>query len=56
MKEVDTYKYKGWLNSDFLWKRSLAVYGHSIVAVLTIMGAYFALAFVFLVLTYFFGI
>lgn len=28
---VDTYNYRGWLNSDSFWKRALSVYGYSIV-------------------------
>jgi len=32
MKTEDTYSYKGWLFSDFFYKRALAVLGYHIVA------------------------
>ncbi len=36
--KIDTYSYKGWLNSDKLIKRSFAVLGHQIIATLVIYG------------------
>ena len=36
-KPVDTYSYKGWLNSDKFWKRALGVYGYSLVGSLIIV-------------------
>lgn len=36
LKREDTYSYKGWLNSDFIWKRALAVLGHYALAALSI--------------------
>lgn len=32
LKREDTYSYRGWLVSDFIWKRSLAVLGHYALA------------------------
>lgn len=34
MKKIDTYSYKGWLNSDSFIKRSFACLGYQIVATL----------------------
>ena len=36
-------KYEGWLVSDSLIKRSLAVYGHSVVAQLLVMVPFLVL-------------
>lgn len=36
-KPVDTYSYKGWMNSDMFWKRALGVYGYYIVGALMIV-------------------
>ncbi len=44
----DTYSYSGWLNSDKLLKRSLAVFGHYVFAQLVIGLVILA---VFIVLT-----
>jgi hypothetical protein len=35
-KSPDTHSYKGWLNSDSFWKRSLAVLGYNTVGKLLI--------------------
>lgn len=44
LNDNDGFNYSGWLNSDKLWKRSLAVWGHAIfgyiLAVLTLVGLY----------------
>jgi hypothetical protein len=37
-KKQDTYSYKGWLNSDFFWKRIMAVYGHYILGGLAVVA------------------
>ncbi len=34
--EEDNYKYKGWLNSDFLLKRVLAFFGYSVLSTLLV--------------------
>ena len=34
---VDTYSYRGWMNSDMFWKRALGVYGYYIVGALMIV-------------------
>ena len=36
-EQVDTHSYKGWMNSDHLWKRVLGVYGHSLVGGIVMM-------------------
>jgi hypothetical protein len=38
MQKEETYSYKGWLNSDSFWKRSLAVVGYSFVGTFIIYG------------------
>lgn len=43
-KEKDTYKYKGWLNSDCFIKRALAVFWYS-------TAGYFILFFIFFIFT-----
>ena len=40
-KKVDTYSYKGWMNSDFFWKRVFGVmyyYGIASVIVSVVLG------------------
>ena len=37
-KDVDTFSYKGWLNSDKFLKRSFAALGYQIVAALIVYG------------------
>ena len=36
-KPLDTYSYKGWMNSDKFWKRALGVYGYYFVGAMMIM-------------------
>lgn len=48
--KVDTYSYKGWLNSDSFIKRAFAVYGYSIVAGLLIIVPVYAILALFFVL------
>lgn len=31
----DTHSYKGWLNSDFFWKRAVAIYGYAMATGIT---------------------
>lgn len=49
-EEKDTYSYKGWLNSDFFWKRALAVMGYYFVGyfmiLIVILGIIFIFAFI----------
>ncbi len=45
VKKVDTYSYKGWLNSDSFLKRAFAAYGYVMVASLIIMIPVYALMF-----------
>ena len=45
-KPVDTYSYKGWLNSDQFWKRALGVYGYSFIGSLMIVLPFIAIVFV----------
>ncbi len=45
VKKVDTYSYKGWLNSDSFLKRAFATYGYVMVASLIIMIPIYALMF-----------
>jgi len=33
---VDTYSYKGWLNSDSFWKRAFGIFGYYLAATLAI--------------------
>lgn len=33
---MDTYSYKGWLNSDSFWKRAFGIFGYYLVASLVI--------------------
>jgi hypothetical protein len=40
----DTYSYKGWLHSDYLWKRAMAVYGHTLFFGLMLMTLVLILA------------
>lgn len=48
MKQVeDTYSYSGWLNSDFMWKRCMAMYGHMVVAYLIIFAGVLVCAFAY---------
>jgi len=42
-KKEDKYSYKGWLISDFLPKRALAVWGHYVIAQLMIAAALFGI-------------
>lgn len=46
-KKEDTYSYRGWLVSDFLLKRALAVWGHYIIAGLVFAGIISVLTFIF---------
>jgi hypothetical protein len=39
--------YKGWLNSDNFWKRSLAVYGYSVVGSLVVALPFLIIIFLF---------
>ena len=52
-KKVDTYSYKGWLNSDNFLKRAFAAYGYMMVASVIIIIPIYALMFVGMM---FFGI
>ena len=45
--DQDTHSYQGWLNSDYMYKRALAIYGHSLIAVGILLVGYLALAFAF---------
>ena len=46
-KKKDTYKYKGWMNSDYFLKRALGVVGHYVVGALVIYLIILALVLVF---------
>ena len=46
MQMSEERKYDGWLVSDSLIKRSLAVYGHSALGGLIIFGVFFMFLFV----------
>ena len=50
MKNQDTYSYKGWLLSDSLLKRSMAVFGHYLVAGLLFSGVMMAITIVFAII------
>ncbi len=36
-KMIDTYSYKGWLVSDCIFKRSMAVFGHFLIMYFFVM-------------------
>lgn len=38
-KKKDTYSYKGWLVSDYFWKRALAIFGYHMAITAIIYGA-----------------
>ena len=44
---MDTYSYKGWLNSDNFWKRAFAIVGYSYAVMLAVWLAIMSLALVF---------
>lgn len=49
-KPVDSYSYKGWLVSDFFYKRAFAVLGHYFVAQLMIAVTLASLCLLFILL------
>ena len=50
VKKVDTYSYKGWLNSDSFLKRAFATYGYVMVASLIIMLPLYAIIFLVMII------
>ena len=49
-KKEDTYSYRGWLASDFILKRALAVYGHYLVASLILSAVMMVFALIIILL------
>jgi hypothetical protein len=43
---MDTYSYKGWLNSDNFWKRAFGIMGYSYAAMLGVWLAIMSFALV----------
>lgn len=55
-KKIDTYSYKGWLNSDFFLKRAFAVVGYSAIATLIVYIPLLIIMMIFVVIFVYFGI
>ena len=54
-EKVDTYSYKGWLNSDSFWKRAFAILGYQMAATGVIYGIFLVfmlIIFLFMILLF----
>lgn len=47
--DQDTYSYKGWMTSDFFWKRVLGIWGYYVIGYLTLLLLVFFLAMFFII-------
>lgn len=54
--DLDTYSYKGWLNSDSFLKRAFAIVGYQTVAGLIIYGVILVIVLVFVLFAALFGL
>ncbi len=46
-KKIDTYSYKGWLNSDGFFKRVFAIMGYQMVATFIFQFVFFGIILIF---------
>ncbi len=57
VRKEDSYSYRGWLTSDFFWKRMLGVVGYNFLGALVIYACFFLLTILLAVIvgTFFIG-